>query len=85
METENLLTRSTHMNTELPFKEETKFNGNRGIPSYIESESGFSLAGDLVASIYAACDAYSKILTIKGDTKRAEFFLGTKRKIISLL
>ncbi|ULB33285.1 MULTISPECIES: hypothetical protein [Proteiniphilum] len=74
LETENLLTRSTHMNTELPFKEETKFNGNRGIPSYIESESGFSLAGDLVASIYAACDAYSKILTIKGDTKRAEFF-----------
>ena len=74
LEPENLMIRPTHLNTKLPFSDDTKFNRVRGIPSYIESESGFSLAGDLVASIYAAFNAYSEVLTIKGDTERAESF-----------
>lgn len=71
---DELLIRPTYMNTELPMRKDRKFNGCKGIPSYVETEGGFSLAGDLVASLYSAFNAYSRMLVLKDQLIEAEHY-----------
>lgn len=67
--------RPRDMNTELPFKPGARFNGARGIPSYVESTGGFTCGVDLVAALYAGCRAYGEMLSLRGDTHKARIFL----------
>jgi len=71
---DQLMTRPLYLNTTLPFREGRKFNGVRGIPSYVESFEGFSCAGDLIAALYAACRAYGNILALRGEKDKAAEF-----------
>ena len=82
---EELLIRPTYMNTELPLRPDRKFNGCKGIPSYVETEGGFSVAGDLVASLYAGFYAYSKMLIVKADLTKAKYYREKAEKYKSVL
>jgi hypothetical protein len=72
---QELASRPRYMNTEFPFKQDAKFNGARGIPSYVESTGGFTCGIDLVAALYAGCQAYGEMLSLRGETQKAEMFL----------
>lgn len=72
---DELMTRPRNMNTELPFKPGAKFNGARGIPSYVEVAGGFTCGVDLVAALYAGCKAYGEMLMLRGEKKQAAPFL----------
>ena len=77
LEPNDLFIRPRLLNTELPISEKMQFSGARGIPSYVEDEGGFSVAGDLIASLYAAFKAYSEMLNMKNEPIKALYY---KRK-----
>jgi hypothetical protein len=72
---DELVSRPRYMNTELPFKPGAKFNGARGIPSYVEVAGGFTCGVDLVSALYAGCRAYNEMLSLRGEKAKAEPFL----------
>jgi len=72
---DELMSRARNMNTELPFKPGAKFNGARGIPSYVEVAGGFACGVDLIAALHAGCKAYGEMLTLRGEKKKAAQFL----------
>jgi hypothetical protein len=72
---DELMSRPRNMNTELPFRQGGKFNGARGIPSYVEVAGGFTCGVDLIAALHAACKAYGEMLSMRGEKKKAEKFL----------
>lgn len=65
----DMMMRPRHLNTDVPFDVNKKFNGNRGIPSYEEQIGGFITSADLISTAYAGFKAYADMLTIVGRHK----------------
>jgi hypothetical protein len=82
---DELMNRPRDMNTELPFKQGARFNGARGIPSYVEVAGGFSCGVDLVAALYAGCEAYGQMLSMRGDREKSKKFLAKAQAYKSLI
>lgn len=73
LEPENMLIRTQGMN----IKPTTsgRYLEVRGLPSYVENYPGLTNSSDLIASIYAGFDAYSKILGTLGQTAESGNYL----------
>jgi hypothetical protein len=85
LEPQDLLIRPTYLNTELPLNENDRFKACKGIPSYVETEGDFSLAGDLVASLYAGFKAYGEILYFKSEKEKSNVYFSKAEQYKSFL
>lgn len=56
------------------YKPDDNYTGSRGLPSYVESVPGIRMSADLLAAIYQGYAAYSRILKLGGDWKKAEYY-----------
>ena len=80
-----LMYRPCFLNTDLPFREDRKFNRVRGIPSYVESFDDFSCAGDLIAALQAGCRAFGEMLALRGENEKARIFFDKATAYKSLI
>ena len=70
LEPENILLRTQDMN--IKPTTEGRYREVRGLPSYVENYPGLTNSSDLIASIYAGFEAYSKILATSGQKMESE-------------
>lgn len=56
------------------YRPDDNYTGSRGLPSYVESVDGIRMSADLMAAIYQGFAAYSRILKLEGDYKKASFY-----------
>ena len=72
---DKLMSRPRQMHFENPPRANARFQQVRGIPSYVEAAGGFTCGADLVCALYAGCEAYGEMLSLRGQQDKAASFL----------
>ncbi|MDN3580747.1 hypothetical protein [Mucilaginibacter flavus] len=74
LQSDSLLTRPSHPNAPVPYKDNDSFNRCRGLPSYSEGITNLKVGADLVAALYRGLLTYSEMLDFKGEVKKAAHY-----------
>lgn len=76
LDTASLFTRKPIAVQRSNYNPDDNYTGSRGLPSYVESVPGIRMSADLLAAIYQGFAAYSRILKLQGDWKKAAYYEG---------
>ena len=71
---DEVMNRPRYLNLEDPPRAGARFRNARGIPSYVEAAGGFIVGVDLIAALYAGCQAYGEMLSLRGEKDKAVQF-----------
>lgn len=82
---DTIMTRQRIMNVRGRYYPANRFQKNRGIPSYEESNTDFVAAVDLLAAQYAGYLAYARIQQLRGKPEDAGVMLARAREVAALL